>query len=118
LARFWELILLLATSALLLGIPAARRPMRPRLPRVRAGSGWPTRSRACPLSSSAAIGKWRVLAVAANRMPTAAGYLRRPGDTKFRAAKLDVMRMQASLIAKVTVFNAELFPALGPRSAL
>ena len=31
----------------------------------------------------------------------------------FRAFKLDVMRMEAGLIAEVTVFNAELFPAFG-----
>src|SRR3984957_8118066 len=47
-----------------------------------------------PLMAEAAVmGKWRVLPVAANRMPAAAGYLRRPGDTVFRAFKLDVMRM-------------------------
>jgi hypothetical protein len=56
--------------------------------------------------------------VAANRMPAAAGYLRRPGDTKFRAFKLDVMRMESGLIAEVTVFNAELFPAFGLPPAL
>ena len=65
------------------------------------------------MANAAAMGEWRVLAVAANRMPAAAGYLRRPGDTKFRAFKLDVMRMEAGLIAEVTVFSAELFPAFG-----
>jgi len=65
------------------------------------------------MADAAAMGDWRVLPVAANRMPAAAGYLRRPGDTLFRAFKLDVMRMQAGLIAEVTVFNAELFPAFG-----
>ena len=51
-------------------------------------------------------------------MPAAAGYLRRPGDTMFRAFKLDVMRMEAGQIAEVTVFNAELFPAFGLRPTL
>jgi len=65
------------------------------------------------MADAAAMGDWRVLAAAANRMPAAAGYLRRPGDTMFRAFKLDVMRMEAGQIAEVTVFNAELFPAFG-----
>jgi hypothetical protein len=64
------------------------------------------------------MGEWRVLAVAANRMPAAAGYLRRPGDTKFRAFELDVMRMKAGRIAEVTVFNAGLFPGFGLPPAL
>src|ERR1700678_1476405 len=38
-----------------------------------------------PLMAEAAVmGEWRVLPVAANRMPAAAGYLRRPGDPVFR----------------------------------
>jgi RNA polymerase sigma-70 factor (ECF subfamily) len=70
------------------------------------------------MADAAAMGEWRVLPVAANRMPAAAGYLRRPGDTLFRAFKLDVMRVEAGLIAEVTVFNAELFPAFGLPPAL
>ena len=70
------------------------------------------------MANAVAMGDWRVLPTAANRMPAAAGYLRRPGDTKFRAFKLDVMRMEAGVIAEVTVFNAEMFPALGLPSAL
>jgi RNA polymerase sigma-70 factor (TIGR02960 family) len=70
------------------------------------------------MAEATAMGEWRVLAVAANRMPAAAGYLRRPGDTRFRAFKLDVMRMEAGLIAEVTVFNSELFPAFGLPPAL
>jgi hypothetical protein len=49
----------------------------------------------------------------ANRMPTAASYLRAPGDTEFRAFKFDVIRVQDGLIAEVTTFNADLFPAFG-----
>jgi RNA polymerase sigma-70 factor (TIGR02960 family) len=70
------------------------------------------------MADAAEMGDWRVLPVAANRMPAAAGYLRRPGDTRFRAFKLDVMRIQDGQIAEVTVFNAELFPAFGLPSAL
>ena len=70
------------------------------------------------MADAAAMGNWRVLPVAANRMPAAAGYLCRPDDTKFRAVKLDVMRIEAGQIAEVTVFNADLFPAFGLPPAL
>jgi RNA polymerase sigma-70 factor (TIGR02960 family) len=67
-----------------------------------------------PLMADAAVmGEWRVLATAANRMPAAAGYLRRPDDSAFRGFKLDVIRVQDGLIAEITTFNAELFPAFG-----
>jgi RNA polymerase sigma-70 factor (ECF subfamily) len=46
-------------------------------------------------------------------MPTAASYLRAPGDTEFRAFKFDVIRVQDGLIAEVTTFNADLFEAFG-----
>jgi RNA polymerase sigma-70 factor (ECF subfamily) len=46
-------------------------------------------------------------------MPAAAGYLRRPGDSVFRAFKLDVMRIEAGTIAEITTFGAHLFPAFG-----
>ncbi len=65
------------------------------------------------MANAAAMGEWRLVPVSANRMPAAASYLRRPGDTAFRAFKLDVMRMADGLIAEVTTFDAKLFPALG-----
>ncbi len=55
----------------------------------------------------------RELHVHCYRMPAAASYLRRPGDSEFRAFKLDVLRIEAGLIAEITTFNAELFPAFG-----
>jgi RNA polymerase sigma-70 factor (ECF subfamily) len=63
------------------------------------------------MADAAAMGDWRLFPVAANRMPAAASYLRRPGDSQFRAFKLDVMRAEGGLLAEVTTFNAELFPA-------
>ena len=39
-------------------------------------------------------GDWRLVPTQANRMPTAASYLRRPGDTEFRAFKFDVLRIE------------------------
>jgi RNA polymerase sigma-70 factor (TIGR02960 family) len=65
------------------------------------------------MANAAAMGDWRLFPVAANRMPAAASYLRRPGDSQFRAHKLDVMRVEEGLIAEVTTFGAELFPAFG-----
>lgn len=63
------------------------------------------------MANAAAMGDWRLFPVAANRMPAAASYLRRPGDSQFRAFKLDVMRVEEGLIAEVTTFGAGLFPA-------
>jgi RNA polymerase sigma-70 factor (ECF subfamily) len=58
-------------------------------------------------------GEWRLVPTRANRMPTAASYLRRPGDSEFRAFKVDVLRIEHGLIAEITTFGAELFPAFG-----
>ena len=58
-------------------------------------------------------GDWRLLPTAANRMPAAGSYLRRPGDTVFRAFKLDVLRVEGDVVAEVTTFGPESFPALG-----
>ena len=49
----------------------------------------------------------------ANRMPTAASYLRAPGDSIFRAFKFDVLRVVDGRIAEITTFGAELFPQFG-----
>ena len=46
-------------------------------------------------------------------MPTAASYLRRPGDSEFRAFKFDVLRIEGGAIAEITTFGAGLFPAFG-----
>jgi RNA polymerase sigma-70 factor (TIGR02960 family) len=58
-------------------------------------------------------GEWRVLATSANRMPAAACYLRAPGDTEFRAFKIDVLRIVDGGVAEVTTFNAALFDQFG-----
>ena len=58
-------------------------------------------------------GDWRLVPTRANRMPTAASYLRRPGDTEFRAFKFDVLRIEDGAIAEITTFGAGLFPAFG-----
>jgi RNA polymerase sigma-70 factor (TIGR02960 family) len=62
-------------------------------------------------------GDWRLLPTSANRMPAAASYLRRPGDSVFRAFKLDVLRIEDDEIAEITTFGPALFDALGlPRT--
>ena len=58
-------------------------------------------------------GDWRLVPTGANRMPAAASYLRRPGDSEFRAFKIDVLRVDGRLIREITTFGAALFPAFG-----
>jgi RNA polymerase sigma-70 factor (ECF subfamily) len=58
-------------------------------------------------------GDWRLLPTAVNRLPAAGSYLRRHGETEFRAFKLDVLRIVDGGIAEITTFGYSLFPALG-----
>jgi RNA polymerase sigma-70 factor (ECF subfamily) len=60
-----------------------------------------------------APGAWRLVPTWANRQPTAASYLKVPGDTEFRAFKLDVLRVEGGRIAEITTFDATLFAAFG-----
>ena len=59
------------------------------------------------------VGDWRLVSTSANRMPAAASYLRRPGDSEFRAFKLDVLRIEDGAIAEITTFGHALFPQFG-----
>jgi RNA polymerase sigma-70 factor (ECF subfamily) len=59
------------------------------------------------------LGEWRLVETRANRQPAAASYLRAPGDTVFRAFKIDVLRIEDGLIAEITTFGARLFDAFG-----
>jgi len=63
-------------------------------------------------------GEWRLLPTRANRLPTAASYLRRPGDTEFRAFKFDVLRVRDDRIAEITTFGPGLFAAFGLQPTL
>jgi RNA polymerase sigma-70 factor (ECF subfamily) len=58
-------------------------------------------------------GTWKHLPTFANRMPAAAGYLRRPGTTVYRAQVLDVLRVEGGRIVEITSFEPHLFPAFG-----
>lgn len=73
------------------------------------------RSRCCWTAPSARTGKetgaW--CRPGPTGCPAAASYLRRPGDSQFRAFKLDVLRAEAGLIAEITTFGPDLFPAFG-----
>jgi RNA polymerase sigma-70 factor (ECF subfamily) len=62
---------------------------------------------------SDSAGDWRLVPTRANRMPTAASYLRAWDDTEFRAFKFDVLRVVDGGIAEITTFGADLFPAFG-----
>jgi RNA polymerase sigma-70 factor (TIGR02960 family) len=70
------------------------------------------------LAEAAVMGEWRLVPVWANRMPAAASYLRRPGDSQLRAFKLDVLRVEDGLIAEITTFGAGLFGAFGLQPVL
>ena len=58
-------------------------------------------------------GDWRLVPTMANRMPTAASYLRRWGDSEFRAFKFDVLRIADGRVVEVTTFGVSMFPAFG-----
>ena len=70
------------------------------------------------MADAAAMGEWRLIPVGANRMPAAASYLRRPGDSEFRAFKIDVLRIDAGAIAEITTFGAGMFAAFGLKPTL
>jgi RNA polymerase sigma-70 factor (TIGR02960 family) len=59
-------------------------------------------------------GDWRLLPTGVNRMPAAVSYLRRPGDTVYRAFKVDVLRIEDGRIAEITTLGpAALIGPLG-----
>lgn len=65
------------------------------------------------LQTAVAMGEWRLVPTSANRLPAAACYLRRPGETGFHAFKLDVLRVRDGAVAEFTTFGAQVFPAFG-----
>jgi RNA polymerase sigma-70 factor (ECF subfamily) len=58
-------------------------------------------------------GEWRLVPTAANRLPAAASYLMRPGDTVWRAFKLDVLWVSDHKIVEITTFGYSRFLAFG-----
>ncbi len=59
------------------------------------------------------MGDWRLVPVSANRQPAAVSYLRRPGDSEFRAFKIDVLRVEDGMVAEVTTFGPGRLGAYG-----
>ncbi len=60
----------------------------------------------------------RLVATRANRQPAMAMYARMPGETAYRAFGLTVLRIVDGLVAEVSVFHPDLFPAFGLAPAL
>jgi RNA polymerase sigma-70 factor (ECF subfamily) len=60
-----------------------------------------------------AAGEFRLVATRANRHPAAANYVRAPGDTRFRAMSLDVLRFDDGQLVEITTFDTALFPLFG-----
>ena len=65
-------------------------------------------------SSPTYLGQLRTVATAANRQPAVAAYVRRPGESEYRALGVDVLRLEGDLVVEITRFvTADLFPAFG-----
>ncbi len=60
-----------------------------------------------------AIGDFRLVPTRANMQPAAANYVRRRGDSEYRALALDVLRIEDGKVVEITAFVRELFPAFG-----
>ncbi|MGW7681014.1 RNA polymerase subunit sigma-70 [Kribbella sp. NPDC054772] len=58
-------------------------------------------------------GEWRLVPTSANRLPAAASYLLKPGDTVWRAFKLDVLWVRERKIVEIMTFGYSRFPAFG-----
>ncbi len=59
------------------------------------------------------MGEWRLVAAWANRQPAAISYLRAPGDTLFRAFKIDVLHVENGRIAEITTFDEKRVAVFG-----
>ena len=65
-------------------------------------------------SSPSYLGQLRTVATAANRQPAVAAYVRRRGDSMFRALGIDVLRLEGDLVVEITRFiRADIFAAFG-----
>jgi RNA polymerase sigma-70 factor (ECF subfamily) len=70
-------------------------------------------------ASSTYLGELRTMATAANRQPAVAAYVRRRGDSEYRALGIDVLRLEGGLVIEVTRFiRADIFAAFGLKSTL
>jgi RNA polymerase sigma-70 factor, ECF subfamily len=58
-------------------------------------------------------GDRRLVPTGANLQPAAALYLRRPGDSEYRAQSINVLRIADGKVIAGTAFDAGVFPAFG-----
>lgn len=58
-------------------------------------------------------GDWKLIPTRANRMPAAVSYLRRPGDSLYRAFKLDLLWVAHGRVAQITTFGFGTIPRFG-----
>lgn len=63
-------------------------------------------------------GRFRMVPVGANLQPAVASYVRGPHDTAHLAFGIALLRMEGALVAEITAFGPELFPAFGLAPAL
>jgi RNA polymerase sigma-70 factor (ECF subfamily) len=56
---------------------------------------------------------FRGVPIRVNMQPAIANYLRRPGESEYRALAVDVLRVEDGLIAEILAFHEDVFPALG-----
>ena len=59
------------------------------------------------------FGRLRCAVTRGNLQPAVANYLRRPGDSAWRALALDVLRIEDGLIAEIVTFPPDSFPPFG-----
>jgi RNA polymerase sigma-70 factor (ECF subfamily) len=66
-----------------------------------------------------ALGQWRLLPIMANGHPGAAGYLRRPGETRFFPFALTVLRFEGGRLVDMAAFEQPtMFTAFGLPASL
>ena len=56
---------------------------------------------------SDSFGDFRCLVTSANRMPAVANYVRKPGESTYRAMALDVLRVENGEITEITTFDLQ-----------
>ena len=59
------------------------------------------------------FGEFRCTVTRANRQPAVANYVRKPGESEFRALALDVLRIEEGQVAEIITFEADQFPDFG-----
>jgi RNA polymerase sigma-70 factor (ECF subfamily) len=62
---------------------------------------------------------FKCLITSANRMPAVANYLRKPGETQYRAFAIDVLRIEGGAVAEILAFDmSEMIGAFGLPSTI